>query len=110
MARAVPSWVREKGFTNWSDYMESIRNKRKGGKRRLKKIRIPKNPPAARLTNPIGQKLPATDIQVLYKRTSGEYAGELFKHSFGKTVEMLAMPNGTVVLRSRNGKKLFTTQ
>ena len=60
--------------------------------------------PKRRLT-----KLPATQIEMRYKRTNGKYAGKFFKHSFKGGASLFGMPDGSLLLKSSSGRKLWGT-
>lgn len=60
--------------------------------------------PKARLT-----KLPASQIEIRYKRTGGKYAGKWFKHEFKSSIGIYGMSDGSVLLKSLSGKKLWGT-
>ena len=107
MSRPLPAWVKAKGFSNWQDYMASIRKKRGRSKRLTtrgsRNLTTRKKNPRIRS----GQQFPATDIELRYRRTSGQYAGELFKHKFGSKVELIGLPDGSIQIRSFKGKRLY---
>lgn len=67
-----------------------------------------KNPIA--VFNPKGTILPASDIEIRYKRTSGAYAGEWFKHPFKSPVKMIGLSDGSVLIKSESGEKLWGRQ
>jgi hypothetical protein len=74
-----------------------------------RKPRRRKNPiavynPRTRLT-----RLPASQVEIRYKRTGGQYAGKWFKHEFKSSIGIYGMSDGSVLLRSLSGKKLWGT-
>jgi hypothetical protein len=54
-----------------------------------------------------GVKLPATDIELRYIRTAGEWKGEPFKHPFKSSVSLIGLPDGNVLLKSNSNKRLW---
>lgn len=182
--RPVPAWVKTKGFSNWNDYMASIRPVH-GKKRRLrnpylsissKQTKCPvcrqlcspgekyhpgckpprylksvkKNPIAVynpemrpriqvsrksrrgklRLRSPLkgyrinprsrrsilsgippgkAKPLPMKNVEIRYQRAYGEYTGEWFRHTFKDSVEIIGLPDGSILIRSKSGKKLWGT-
>lgn len=58
--------------------------------------------------NPRLTKLPATNIEIRYQRTGGEYRGKWFKHTFKSTASLFGMPDGSLLLKS-SGRKLWGT-
>jgi Arc/MetJ-type ribon-helix-helix transcriptional regulator len=54
-----------------------------------------------------GVKLPATDVELRYIRTAGEWKGEPFKHPFKSSVSLIGLPDGNVLIKSNSGKRLW---
>ncbi len=54
-------------------------------------------------------KLPTSQVEIRYKRTGGEYAGKWFKHEFKSSIGIYGMSDGSVLLKSLSGKKLWGT-
>lgn len=71
--------------------------------------RFPKKNPIA-VYNPVryqGEPIPATQIEIRYRRTDGQYAGQWFRHAYGRTARLIGMSNGNVLISSANGKRLW---
>jgi hypothetical protein len=54
-------------------------------------------------------QLPATQIDIRYRRTTGSHRGKSFRHIFKSSVSMFGLSNGWVILKSNSGKKLWGT-
>jgi len=81
---------------------------------RIKKRKISLGKQNINRTNPIavynprnGTKLPASQIEIRYKRLGGEYSGEWFKHAFKGSVSLIGLRNGDVLIKSNSGKRLW---
>lgn len=73
---------------------------------RRRQAKVSRNPIA--IYNPSsGTKLPATSIEIRYRRTGGSFNGEWFAHRFKGSVSMIGLPNGSVLIKSNSGKKLW---
>lgn len=162
--KSVPAWIKAKGFSNWGDYMASIRpahRKRRrlrnpsllvpakqtkcpvcrqlcapGEKyhpgckppRHLKSVNpishkkalryarqlvkhektgVKKNPIA--VYNPPRKKLPIANVEIRYQRAGGQYRGEWFKHPFRNSVDVFGLGDGSILIKSKNGVKLWGT-
>ncbi len=55
------------------------------------------------------QKLPAKNIEIRYQRVSGRYARKWFRHKFKSTAVLLGMSDGSILLKSIGGKRLWGT-
>lgn len=53
--------------------------------------------------------LPMHNVEIRYQRSTGEYRSEWFKHPFHSTVEILGLQDGSILIRSKSGKKLWGT-
>jgi len=53
--------------------------------------------------------LPIKNVEVRYQRSAGEYHGEWFRHPFKSSVEVIGLPDGSILIRSKSGKKLWGT-
>ena len=56
-----------------------------------------KNPIA--IYNPAGKLLPMSVIEIAYKRTVGEHAGQLFKHRFQDRPKVYGLPDGSIIIK-----------
>jgi hypothetical protein len=48
------------------------------------------------------------DVTILYTRTAGKYAGQGFRHDY-HDVRIYGSRDGSIILKHRNGKKLWGT-
>jgi hypothetical protein len=72
---------------------------------RQRRSKIPKNPIA--IYNPrSGTKLPASNIEIRYRRVGGEYNGQWFRHPY-KSASLVGLPDGNVLIKSNSGKRLW---
>lgn len=68
---------------------------------------------SARMSKAMGENprrpilLPMKSLEVRYRRAAGAHKGDLFKHRYGKGVRAFGNPDGSVLLKSTNGKKLW---
>jgi hypothetical protein len=51
--------------------------------------------------------LPLKNVEIRYQRANGEYRGEWFRHPFKSSVEVLGLVDGSILIRSISGKKLW---
>jgi len=85
-------------------YRKSFENPRK------KKAVVKKNPIA--IYNPQKHEatiLPMTKVELSYRRSTGEFRGKWFKHDFKSSVVVLGLPDGSIQIKSMNGKRLWGT-
>jgi len=66
---------------------------------RLIEGRTLKNPIAI-YNPPKGKLLPMAVKEIRYKRTGGEYGGELFKHRFKTNPKVFGLPDGSILIKS----------
>jgi hypothetical protein len=97
---------------------ENPRKKKSERRRWTKQRKQRKNPiaiynhpsPRLRATNPKKDvKLPASNIEIRYRRTSGSYSGKMFSHKFKSGASLFGMSDGSILLKSTSGKKLWGT-
>jgi ribosomal protein L40E len=71
-----------------------------------KQIVHKKNPIA--IYNPKnGVKLPASKIEIRYRRVGGRYNGQWFRHEFKSSVALIGMSDGNILIKSISGRKLW---
>jgi len=90
----------------WAFAAES-RGELKPGTARKWSRRVKRKNPIAVYNPRHGVKLPATDIELRYIRTAGEWKGEPFKHPFKSSVSLIGLPDGNVLIKSNSGKRLW---
>lgn len=73
--------------------------------RRLKVVR--KNPIA--VYNPSRTPLPLKNVTISYQRANGEYRNQWFKHAFKSSVFVFGLSDGSILIKSKGGKKLWGT-
>jgi len=75
--------------------------------RRRKNPIVIYNPPRFIVTG--ATPLPIKNVEVRYQRSAGEYHGEWFRHPFKSSVEVLGLTDGSILIRSKSGTKLWGT-
>lgn len=65
----------------------------------LKNPKRSKKNPIAIYNPPSGKPLPMSLIEMRYRRTGGEYSGELFKHRFKDRPKVYGMPDGSLLIK-----------
>jgi hypothetical protein len=56
-----------------------------------------------------GKILPMHNVEIRYQRTAGDYKTEWFRHPFKSSVSIIGLPDGSIQIKSKSGKKLWGT-
>lgn len=59
--------------------------------------------------NPTGKILPMKNVEIRYQRADGQYVRQWFKHFFESSVTVYGLEDGSVLIKSKSGKKLWGT-
>lgn len=81
--------------------------KKKSARKPAKRTAARHNPPLVVLGNPRGARLLSHEIfEVRYRHAAD---GRPYKHTFRPGAKILLLPNGDVLLRAANGRRLWNT-